>query len=44
MSEHLLSLLCGFMWFGFIRNAITNQSLVKGVITDILTENGLRLV
>ena len=44
MSEHLLPLHCGFMWFGFIRNALANQSLVTGVVTDLLMVNGLRLV
>jgi len=32
------------MWFGFIRNALANQSLVTGVVTDLLMVNGLRLV
>jgi len=44
MSEHLLPLVCGFMWFGFIRNALTNQFLVRILFTDLLMVNDLRLV
>jgi hypothetical protein len=41
MSENVPPHLCGFMWFGFLRNALKKQYLVTEVVTDLLVVNSL---